>query len=63
MFWMSVDEQGAFQKSFHAAVKRLPRSYWQCGMCGGDQECTVGGPPCVFVEKQTPASLMWLHDG
>lgn len=40
----------------HSAVKQLPRSYWQCGMCGGGRECTVGGPLCVFVGRQTPAS-------
>lgn len=37
-------------------VKQLPRSYWQCGMCGGGQECTVDGPLCVFVGRRTPAS-------
>lgn len=52
----SVDVGGGPQECFNPGVKQLPRSYWQCGMCGGGRECTAGGPPCVFVGKQTPAS-------
>lgn len=54
--------EGCFRKnwdqfwSLYTAIKQSPRSYWQCGMCGGDRECTAGGPPCVFVGWQTPAS-------
>lgn len=48
--------RGVSRESFYSTVKQLPRSYWQCGMCGGGREYTVGGPLCVFVGRQMPAS-------